>query len=277
MPEGPQVFRFAEKLRETLKNAILESMVTYDHPEGEEAGPRQTIERRNDKLHARVTQVVTKGKRAVIILDDGKGILITFALTGKLEYEKPEVSLSTIGIMTFMSDEPGVKGPNGKEIHVTLKDPQMLASLHYDFSDIILNTMLATGFDPLHTVEGMREWFATCRNHMGQLVATFITNQNIVAGIGNRYRSEIMHVAKILPDARVRDLTQEQLQVLLISIYRVLKLASRGEYQFAVYGRKDSLPEGFPVMRAEVAKGILVWTTARSVTSARRVPKETRP
>lgn len=262
----------AEHLREALNGATVETLTIYEAAttsDDEESETRNLIskERRpvEYQLNTRVTRVVTKGKRAVILLDDQQGILIAFALTGKLEYQagKPVVTSATVAILSF--------SVRSKKSFITLTDPQHLAFVTLDKSRTIIDTMLATGFDPLHTIAGMREWLAVCKLHPGQLVANFITNQNIVAGVGNRYRSEVIYVAKIPPDSRVRDLSSEQLQMLLIAIYRVLKLASRGEYVFAVYGRKESFPKGEPVIRAEVAKGILIYTTAKNVLSARKV------
>lgn len=279
MPEGPQVYIMAQRLREVLRDAVLISMTLYDAdstPVSQDESEATGDDRSNVELtpyhhdgisRSSVSRVVTQGKRAVIVLDNGQGILITFALSGKLEYDKPElISASTISVMRFL--QPVTE----EEIIVTLRDPQRLASTLLDDAAVILATMLAIGFDPLHTVTGMREWLSICMQHPGQLVASFLTNQSIVAGIGNRYRSEIMHLANIIPDLRIRDLSSEQLQLLLITIYRVLKMASRGEYQFTVYGRKES-PEGVPVIKAEVAKGIFVWTTAKDVVSARRRPQ----
>lgn len=258
MPEGPQVYRAAEKLRTVLSNVILKS-VLVSH------GSTSTTPTSSDELsqsqsttdhHQCVTGVITKGKRLVITLDDGMAIVVAFALGGTLEYhtgpQSPLETAATVAIMTFQAL------PGSGVIYITLSDPQHLASVTVTPLE---SARLATGFDPLHIIVGMREWFAICKSHPAQLVATFLTTQSIVAGIGNRYRSEILHVANIYPFARVRDLTPTMMQVLLVTIYRVLKTASRGEYEFAVYGLKTSKPEGKPVARREVAKGVLVWTT----------------
>ncbi len=259
MPEGPQVYQMAAQLRTALgSNAILESLVIHPgssseetESQGEETSsesfPSSSSEQRFEDLHVAVHRVVSKGKKIAILLDNDQGLLIKFALGGSLEYG-PGPGLAT---MFFSS-------PNG-EIVVTLRDPQRLASITIHSSHKL---MLPHGFDPLHTIMGMREWLTLCMAHPQQLVAKFLTDQSIIAGIGNRYRSEIMHIAKILPDAKVHSLPIEQLQILLVTIYRVLKLASRDAYEFSVFGRTESFPDKLPVTKAEVAKGVFVWTTA---------------
>lgn len=329
MPEGPEVFRIAQSLREILKDATLNSLVTYEHysssqrdsdsltsgiegasqDEREEgdgissAGESATevdelhqidqsilsariSEQRHDNIDSRVIGVYTKGKRAVIILEGGRSILLTFAIDGRLDYdidssrseEQSENELptdSTVALLTFSKEQTDEKKSSAKRrIRVVLRDPRKLASALLDRTRTILTTMLPSGFDPLQTVIGLREWTALCNLHPGSLVATFLTKQHFVAGIGNRYRSEIIHVANIPPQSRIRDLCVNDIEVLLITIGRVLNAASRGQYTYAVYGRKKALPSGSPVIRAEVAKGVLVWTTAKSVVSARRPKKQ---
>jgi formamidopyrimidine-DNA glycosylase len=270
MPEGPQVFQTAQKLRELLIDTVLERVLIFDRAQSniiddqsatsDAESVTSSFSTTEENLAAKVTKILTKGKRLVIILDNGQGLLLTFALSGKLEYhdKMPTIGTSAVAVMTFPQ----------QSLFIIFRDPQKLASLTVERLDVILNRMLPTGFDPLHTVEGMREWLETCSHHPGQLVATFLTNQSMVAGIGNRYRSEIMHVAKLPPDSRIKDLTVHHLQILLISIYRVMKLASRGDYQYAVYGIREI--DGQPVSKVEVAKGVFIWTIYTAVKKARK-------
>lgn len=243
MPEGPEVYRIAQRLRDTIgESAALQKIsITRD-------GEIQT-------LNALVERVITKGKRIIIILDSQKSVMLTFALTGTLEYNhcEEDTTYSSIADLSFITAK-------SKNITVSLRDPQKLADILVDQTRTLIG-LLPEGFDPLHTISGMCEWLSICQEHPGQLVANFLVNQNIIAGIGNRYRSEIMHVSHIPPDSRVRDLTVEQKQRMLINIYRVLKSAARGEYTYTVFGRKETISGDRPVKRVEVAKGVLIWTT----------------
>ncbi len=247
MPEGPQVYRIAENLRKMVIPSTLRSIAFGTTPPV--------------TVNSHVVSVLTKGKKILIKLDDSRGVLLAFALSGKLEFT-PEQTPDDVTIAKILFS----LGEQKKPLQVALVDPQHIAFAVLDDFKTIQETRLPSGFDPLHTVMGMREWLEICKSHSSQLTATFLTTQSIIAGIGNRYRSEIMHVARIRPDAKMKNLSEQQLQLLLITIYRVLKPASRGEYIFQVYGRKESMPDALPVFRREVAKGVFVWTTMRART-----------
>lgn len=46
-------------------------------------------------------------------------------------------------------------------------------------------------------------------------IADVLLNQRVVSGIGNEYKSELLFITKINPFAKVRDLTDEQLQAII--------------------------------------------------------------
>ncbi len=106
----------------------------------------------------------------------------------------------------------------------------------------------------------MKEWHAVCEPHKSKLIASFLTMQDVIAGIGNKYRSEIMHVSNIPPSFRVSELSKEQREILLVVIYRILKASARNEYNYTVYGLERTV-SGDPIERVEVARGIYVWST----------------
>jgi endonuclease VIII len=50
-----------------------------------------------------------------------------------------------------------------------------------------------------------------------------LLNQRVVAGIGNEFKSEILFMARINPFARVKDLSEEQLELILKTARKVMK------------------------------------------------------
>lgn len=254
MPEGPEVFRMAENLRRVISGMAL---LKYQLP---------SVLRKDEAITSEVVEVFSKGKRIVITLDDGNSILLTFALTGRLVFtdggdksatQKDFWENALIAKMIFVDH-------NRREYVVCLVDKQKLAFALFDDSATIFTQHLPSGFDPLETIEGMREWLAICGKHKNMAVANLLTNQSIVAGIGNRYRSEILHVTKIHPELHIKDLTELHLQKLLVNIYRVLKSAARGEYVFEVVGREKTPVTEIPVHKMEIGKGNFIWTVFKS-------------
>lgn len=235
MPEGPEVYRICVYLRDIILGTIVTDFWNPDE------GLIQ--------VNATVIDVFSKGKRIIVSFDNGYSIMLMFALTGKIEIDT-SVNYDTVRAVMNFEDE---------DLRIVLKDKQKLAAGFFNLTSEILKN-LPTGFDPLCNIEGMRSWFTRCNKHQNMLVANFLVNQHIIAGIGNRYRSEIMHVSKIRPTAKVKDLSYENLQILLVNIYRILKAAARGEYTLEVVGQKVARYTNQPVYHVEVAKGVYVWT-----------------
>ncbi|WP_374026086.1 zinc finger domain-containing protein [Mycobacterium sp. HNNTM2301] len=74
-------------------------------------------------------------------------------------------------------------------------------------------------------------------------IKTVITDQKVIAGIGNAYSDEILHVAKISPFATAGKLTDEQLSTLhdaMVSVLRDAVSRSVGQGAATLKGEKRS-------------------------------------
>jgi formamidopyrimidine-DNA glycosylase len=74
-------------------------------------------------------------------------------------------------------------------------------------------------------------------------IKTVITDQKVIAGIGNAYSDEILHVAKISPFATAGKLTAEQLNTLhdaMVSVLRDAVTRSVGQGAAMLKGEKRS-------------------------------------
>lgn len=99
------------------------------------------------------------------------------------------------------------------------------------------------------------------------LIKQILLNQDIVAGIGNIYASEILFDAKISPLKKGKELNKYQIGTILISIRKILKKAIEsggssindyvspdgilGNFQnnFKVYGKEGLLLKGFKIKK----------------------------
>ena len=68
---------------------------------------------------------------------------------------------------------------------------------------------------------GPTNWPACCPGNSGR-IKTVITDQKVIAGIGNAYSDEILHVAKLSPFATASKLTDAQLAALHDAMISVL-------------------------------------------------------
>ncbi|MGB3352324.1 MAG: zinc finger domain-containing protein [Mycobacterium sp.] len=87
--------------------------------------------------------------------------------------------------------------------------------------------------------EGLRE---ALRGQSGR-VKTVITDQKVIAGIGNAYSDEILHVAKLSPFATANKLTEAQLSALhdaMISLLTDAVTRSVGQQAATLKGEKRS-------------------------------------
>lgn len=110
-------------------------------------------------------------------------------------------------------------------------------------------------------------WQTMCDKHQEKQVSVLLMNQNIVAGIGNYLKNEILHSAGVHPCAEVRDLSSQERQELLDHAlvvvhtwwrYKMRLTATRPKMQ--VYRRKRT-PGGDEVMKVKTADGRTSHTT----------------
>ncbi|MEH3140295.1 MAG: hypothetical protein PGN37_08950 [Mycobacterium kyogaense] len=89
------------------------------------------------------------------------------------------------------------------------------------------------------TVDGLAD---VLRGNSGR-IKTVITDQKVIAGIGNAYSDEILHVAKLSPFATANKLTEAQLAALhdaMISVLTDAVTRSVGQQAATLKGEKRS-------------------------------------
>ena len=104
-------------------------------------------------------------------------------------------------------------------------------------------------------------------NNLGKNLHQILLNQDIVAGIGNIYASEILFDAKISPLKKAKDLNKYQIGTIIKSTSKILKKAIKyggssindyisadgtlGNFQnhFKVYGKEGALLRGSKIKK----------------------------
>ena len=211
MPELPEVEALADHLRRhavgrtvaRVEVASLSALKTFDPP--------------TSSLHGGgITEALRRGK--FLSLRIGDFYLIThLSRAGWLRWSD---KLSTAPL------KPG-KGPIA--LRVTLGD-----GCGFDLTEAGTQKRLAVWLvdDPMKVAaiaELGPDALSVTRDELGKLLAnnggrikTVITNQRVIAGIGNAYSDEILHVAGLSPFATASKLTEAQLAVLQEAIASVL-------------------------------------------------------
>lgn len=266
MPEGPEVYRIAEELKKEIAKKEVSGQPTkllfIKEYRMVLMGESKRMDIISIPINSKIKKIQSYGKRLIIILNNHHTILISFALGGDIVYDKVFTESTKIAELEF-SNKPN------SSYTVTFTDPMRFASLTYATtsqvkrrSPKLLDGLLPAGIDPLRIICGMKQWLEICKKNEKKLVALFIVDQEIIAGVGNRYRSEIMHLAKCDPLARIKDLYQDDRELLLVQIYRVLNAYAKDPQppEELVHDRKQTV-EGEPVYKINVAKGVYVYST----------------
>ncbi len=239
MPEGPEVFQKAAKLRPQILGKQLQTLIhRSSNHEIEEI----------DVGGATVDKVNTKGKKLWLELSNHMFVLFSFALEGHLEIDEEE-NMTNHDMIAQLKFSDGTTYSH--------KDHMRIAKCYYT-NDI--EPLLPRGVDPLHELYGMREWLDKCFQHRSKAIARFIVDQNVICGVGNIYRSEVLNLSEIYPTMKIRDIEEKKLEVLLVNIHRVLGEASKGKYNLQVHGKKFD-PDGRQVTKVRIAKSLYVWSS----------------
>jgi formamidopyrimidine-DNA glycosylase len=196
--------RGAERLRCTRKPIAIE-------PKG-----AALMRRLRDR---RIDDVGRLGKRVVLTLDSQDRLIFEPRMTGLVLVSDPP----TTEHLRFRLDIE-----NGPVDNVWYWDRRGLGSVRLlnqrEYAERLGDGRL--GPDALElTSQALRERLATSR----RAIKVALLDQRAVAGIGNLYASEILHVAGIHPAKRCRRLTGSQWEAIHARMHEVLEMAIRCE------------------------------------------------
>jgi formamidopyrimidine-DNA glycosylase len=218
VPELPEVEALAAYLRERavgrrvdrFEVSAISALKTYDPPPSAVAGRE-------------VTGAGRHGKFLDVRLGDGLHLVVHLARAGWLHYREG-----------FASPLPLKPGTGPIAIRVRLDD-----GAGFDLTEagtkkslaayLVTDPAAVPGISRLgpDALEADFDTFAArLRSRRGQ-VKGMLTDQEILAGVGNAYSDEILHVAKTSPFALTNRLTDDQLRVLHDATRQVLTDAVR--------------------------------------------------
>lgn len=223
MPELPEVQTVASQLDQYVSGRKVESFWT-DWPK-KIYTPLGTFKKKIKG--ASILGAKRIGKHIVIELDNGYSIVSHLKMTGHFLLKTRETK----------DDPVFTKDPRNGFIHhiFTFTDGSTL-----EFSDMRkfgwlrllptdevndLKSIQELGIDALSpklTVRKFQELYAP-KAH--RTIGEILLAQNLVAGIGNIYRSEALYLTGVLPTRKVGDLTLKEWQTLLPNIKKVLRSA----------------------------------------------------
>jgi formamidopyrimidine-DNA glycosylase len=239
MPELPEVETIVRKLKpQLLGKTILDARLRW---------PRTlafpTARKFNALINGQVIQGVMRRAKYFILQLSDFSLLIHLRMSGDLHIKEGKIKPEKHDrlILSLLS-------PNGDLSHLVFNDTRKFGRVWLTANpEEVLSTL---GPEPL-SKRFTPEWLYTALHNRHRLLKPLLLDQTFLAGLGNIYADESLHLAKLHPLAASDSVTAEQVRALHEAIGTVLKEGIRrngasfdwvyrgGEYQnhFRVYDR----------------------------------------
>lgn len=212
MPELPEV----ETIRRQLEREVVGRKVKTVDVTGKRSIRRQTPEEFKAGLEgAKITGVKRKGKYLLLALDNGSVWIIHLRMSGQLlrAAAKDPIAEHTHVVVTFTQ---------GGQLRFL--DPRTFGEMFLATPDEITSeiTELSTlGVDPVETPMSWVDFGHLLRSKKMKLKA-FLTDQSMIAGIGNIYADEILFDSGLRFDRETDSLTTQEIRRLYRSLVEIL-------------------------------------------------------
>lgn len=192
MPEGPEVKTIADKLRDIIVNkTIIKS-------------------RFKNANNQKIERVTSYGKKLIFHLSNDQAIVTSFGMEGRwLINQKGNHTHSYLAL----SDNITLYYDDSRKFGSVKLIPNIDLYLHKYGPDML--------DDPISE----QDWINIFQHTGRRQISTVITDQHVIAGVGNYLKSEILYDARIRPD-RVTLSVKELLQ-LRKSTYKIIQESYR--------------------------------------------------
>jgi endonuclease-8 len=280
MPEGPEVRVMTCNIRNLIYSVDNPELISVEVIQ-------ESFKKRCSNLdkfqRSPVKEVNSKGKFTYIRLHNGTSIGITYGMTGNIRSEDDFKDRHLVVKFTHSNGVFYYHSTRHFGCIKLLTEAELdtkLASLGPDILD----------FNPLSMEQVVKIWRCKPKAHITNVL---LTHQNLISGIGNYIKSEIMYRAHVYPFATVDKLTDETLYKLYLEARTVANLAftdggaslytytdlsgDKSDLTFKlklqVYG-KDTDPEGRLVAKIETPdKRTTHWVSqVQTIGSTREKP-----
>lgn len=165
----------------------------------------------------KIVQAIRRAKNILITLSDDVTILIHMKMTGHVMYGKYVYNKKT-NTWSPQKGQLSLEDPFNRFIHVvfTLNNGQHLVLCDMRkfakvtlVDNIIQKDLQELGPEPFDKEFTLQRFISDISEYPNSYIKTALLNQQILAGIGNIYSDEILHMAKIKPDRKVSSLNKK--------------------------------------------------------------------
>jgi formamidopyrimidine-DNA glycosylase len=232
MPELPEVELVRRELRPLMEGAAFESVVT-NRPNLRTAFPVDFVARLEG---CTVTSLDRRGKYLLAVLSSGDVLVMHLGMSGSFRVTHQAEQDERHDHVRFRMSSGAT---------IVFNDPR-----RFGFMDVLPRNQLAgakgpaaLGPEPLSPDFDGAALARACRGKKTSLKVA-LCDQRVVAGLGNIYVSEALHLARLSPKRRAATIAtrsgapRDSAIRLAAAIKRVLEKAIRGDDRFRVYDRE---------------------------------------
>jgi len=276
MPELPEVETIRRGLTATVLGRRVERVGALWH-----ASLRGTIE--GGLVGRHLIGIRRRGKLLVGDLSDGGHVLVHLMMTGQLVvvedgrilFAGGHPTRSMLGPMPNRTTRVILELTGGRVLY--FNDQRKFGRLWLvDDAGLAADPFLARlGPEPLEPAFTLSAFRAQLRRHARAPVKAVLLNQTVVAGIGNIYADESLHLARVHPGRKAASLSSAESRRLRAAIRTTLALAvesggtSFAEYVNAARGRQGYLTQA-RAFRREGLPCVVCGTTMKRIRVAGR-------
>lgn len=228
MPELPEVETVRRGLAELLPRRVVQHVSVFDAPK---SFPNASFDVEQFLYGASVRAVRRRAKVLMIDLDSDYSLVVHLKMTGQLvfrgetQFGAGHPNGSLIGELPDRSTRVQIDFKDGSKLFFNDQRKFGWVKLVPTVAIEEMPFFKKVGPEPLDPETTAVEFIQRIRRRAGTMIKPAILDQSVIAGIGNIYADEALWAAKIHPEARVRDVSDEQLNTLFIEAVKVLSLS----------------------------------------------------
>ena len=228
MPELPEVETVRRGLAELLPGRVVARAMVFNSPK---SFPNAPADVEQFLYGARVTAVRRRAKVLMIDLDTQYSLVIHLKMTGQLIFRGVQSfagghpSDSLIGELPDRSTRVQIDFVDGSRLF--FNDQRKFGWVKLLPTDEVENLpfMQKVGPEPLDPQTRAEDFIQRIRRRQNSMIKPAFLDQAVIAGVGNIYADEALWAARLHPQTRVKNVSDQQLNTLFNELRQILQLS----------------------------------------------------
>ena len=228
MPELPEVETVRRGLAELLPGRVVARAMVFDSPK---SFPNAPADVEQFLYGARVTAVRRRAKVLMIDLDTRYSLVVHLKMTGQLIFRGAQSFAgghpndSLIGELPDRSTRVQIEFTDGSRLF--FNDQRKFGWVKLLPTDEVKNLpfMQKVGPEPLDPNTRAEDFIQRIRRRQNSMIKPAFLDQAVIAGVGNIYADEALWAARLHPQTRVKNVSDQQLNTLFTELRHILQLS----------------------------------------------------